>query len=314
LVYFYLYYYVIIYTYKMSVLKHANAVAAHHVHKSVAHLLERTFRIDKFLLEAVMGTGAVPVDPFSCPEPCGTLELAFDETTGLLSIDSYDLSCVAECEVCPCNPCGDRHCHRNHHSKCHEHGCNHSLGHFNHVHRHLGHLNHGHFDHGHNNHVYHSHTVCNHPLGHKHHHNDSYHHDPNICSNCSSISHHAGKSACGCNWGHDHGDGDCHGGGCGGCGGGGSGCSCPSSMKTTAKIITIDCPPGIRDTIKIIYLVNTSPLQEEDANGNIVDTKPVRIYLTNAGQPVRGPEFFLLAPGQLRFLIIRHGTIITIDN
>ena len=162
----------------MSVLNYATRIAGHQVQTSVASLLERKFRFCNWAMGLLMGNGNVPCEPFSCPEADGTLELAYDTTTGLITIDSYDLVCVAPSEVSP--------------------------------------------------------TVG-------------------------------------------------------------------------IKVIHIDCPAGVTDVNKVIYLYNTCP--------DVTDTVgTVRIYLTNAGAPVAGPEYYLLAPNDLRYLMIQFGKIVSIEN
>lgn len=339
----------------MSVLKHASAITSHHVHTSIAHLLERQFRFHKWAMELLMGNGNVPCDPFSCPEADGVLELAFDSSTGLITIDSYDLSCVDVSRACrehdECHNCNPGH---HLHGPCHEHKCNHNHGHFNYVHRAQGHLPHGHFDAGHNNHVAHihgnhhhdchgkrafDHSYCG-PTPHHNHHRFGWH---NHNGNHAWHDYHrrggdadgslglfrfggGGCGSCGgggcnsCSFGRDRdcgcdSDSDSD---CGSCRGGGEhhrrhrvgSCGCSPSSGKLVKRITIDCPPEVRNRRKIIYLCNTTVEDPDDPTTFL----PVEVHLTNNGCPVVGQKVYLVAPGQLRYLLIEYGRITTIMN
>jgi hypothetical protein len=168
----------------MSVLNYTSRIAGHQVQTSVAHLLARKFRFCKWAMELLMGNGNVPCEPFSCPEADGRLDLAYEFTSGLITIDSYDLNCVAESQVAP------------------------TFG---------------------------------------------------------------------------------------------------------RKVITINCPSQVTDEVKVIYLCNTTPPIDDDS-GLAIPSAPVYVYLTNNGIPVPGPEYYLVAPGDLRYLIIRFGRIVSIEN
>jgi hypothetical protein len=377
-----------------SVSKTSNRNASHHVNKWMAHLMERQFRHNNWARRYILGDAPFPVDPFSSPEADGTLELAYNSTTGLITIDSYDLSSVAESCSCGRGGCGDNLCHHDHHELCHEHGCNHNHGNYNENHQRLGHVNHGHYDHGHDNHVGHTHhrdghhKQCGHiPHGwHDHYGNHSWHNNhqhggygPNAyhddwhapsghtgggnggCSNggcgdehqghrwrgdrddvwfCndggrSSSSNGGGGGGGGCTSGncgsvdrctdkcgghrHDHGHG--HGHGHGGCHDGGcKDVECHNhsyghQCKNPVKIIHIDCPPQVRDLKKIIYLHNlTSDNDNDDCDG--CKKLSVRVYLSNNGHrlPGPGPGFYLVPAGEVRYLMIEFGRIISIEN
>lgn len=310
----------------MSTLKQAASIHAHGVHTGVAHLIESHYRFKKWAHRRLMGTDMTPVCPFSCPEADGVFELAYDSSTGLITTDAYDLECVAESRIC--NPHHDHHGHHhhgNHHGPCHEHNCNHNHGHYNYVHHHLGHLVHGHYDHGHHNAIAHTHSHDHHHGGHGHgcghggghcgdhggchddwhhgHHHDHHHGHHHGWHNDD------GKHA----WhdDHSHHDWNCH-----SCGKHRDHCKCHgghhhhSHVGEVVKSVTIECPNEVRDCRKVIYLTNSTEEDPDDPSTSI----PVQIHLTNNGHPAPGPHHYLLAPGDLRYLIIEYGRIVSIEN